>query len=967
MLFRFLRQLFGSAQERQLSKYRLIKDAIHLSEKQLADHSDDQIREKTAQLKERHRAGASLEDLLPEAFATLREACRRLQGRSFEVMGHRMVWDMVPYDEQLLGGIAMHFGNIAEMQTGEGKTLTACLALYLNALAQIPVHLVTVNDYLAERDCQWNQMLFGFLGLHIGAITQSTPPHQRGEIYRCDVVYATASEFGFDYLRDNSMAHSADEQVQRGQGFAIVDEIDSILIDEARTPLIISGPAAVSTHMYDKLQETVALIVRYQREHCNQLAQEAWEQLMRLGVANPAFDGKANFSRDDQTARDEAMRKLWLVSKGLPHHALLKQALELPALRAELNKLDLKLYGESGKEERAALLSEHYVLVDERNSEYELTDRGAAQWHKAKSRGLLGNISSKVQKLPLDAKSVESAESDDFIMLDLGYEYSEIDRLECSDEERMERKLALQTEDAHRKERMHNLRQLLRAHLLMERDVDYIVQNQKIVIIDEHTGRPQPGRRYSDGLHQALEAKERVPIQRETQTYASITLQNYFRLYDKLAGMSGTAITEGQEFREIYNLDVLQIPTHLPSQRVDEEDEVYMTEREKLAQIVSIVESIHLCGRPILIGTESVEASEKLSRLFEKHGLVHTVLNAKQNDQEAQIISRAGQKSAITISTNMAGRGTDIRLGEGIAELGGLHVIGASRHQSRRIDRQLRGRCARQGDPGSSKFYVSFEDQLIRLFASPRMAALLKRFRPPEGEPISSSLLSRSIETAQKRVEHRNYTMRKHTLEFDDVMNVQRNEVYALRGDLLHTSSALERAEQLLRETPDAAIEHFFQDSNHLHQEGIHGFVDWAMAHFPVSFDKAQLLSTCNSLKDLKDEVSEKILSAFAQKRNAEEQKLRELGLGTEVMAEALQSMMLRRVDHLWQEHLLAMDHLRTQVHLQTLGQKDPLLEYKEQAFVLFAELSGRIREMITGDLFRFELIAQPTESFEAT
>lgn len=962
MLFRFLRQLFGSAQERQLIKYRSTLLEIHKKETELGNLSDVQIRDKTENLKERYRSGATLEILLPEAYAVLREACRRLKGRYFEVMNQRLLWDMVPYDEQLLGAIAMHYGNIAEMQTGEGKTLTACLPLYLNALSSKPVHLVTVNDYLAERDCQWNQILFNFLGLQIGAITQSSPPHERKEIYNRDVVYATASEFGFDYLRDNSMALSAQEQVQRGRGFAIVDEIDSILIDEARTPLIISGPAAISTHMYDQLQGTVAQIVAMQRDHCNGLAQDAWKELMRLGVETADFDPKAKLNRSDQTLRDIALRNLWLVGKGLPHHPLLKRALELPPLRTELDQLDLKLYGEAGKEERAKLLAEHFVLVDERNNEYELTDRGVSHWHATQSNKD-NRSSSKVQKMVVDD---EFAAQDDFIMLDLGHEYHLIDQSDCSEDERLERKLSLQTEDARRKERMHNLRQLLRAHLLMERDVDYIVQDQKIVIIDENTGRPQPGRRYSDGLHQALEAKECVPIQKETQTYASITLQNYFRMYEKLSGMTGTALTEAQEFKEIYKLDVLQIPTHLSSQRGDEEDEVYMTEREKYATIVSNVEAIHLCGRPILIGTESVEASEKLSRMFEKQGLAHTVLNAKQHDKEAQIISRAGQKSAITISTNMAGRGTDIRLGEGIAELGGLHVIGASRHQSRRIDRQLRGRCARQGDPGTSKFYVSFEDQLIRLFASPRMAALLKRFRPPEGEPISSSLLSRSIETAQKRVEQRNYTMRKHTLEFDDVMNVQRQEVYALRGDLLHGSNCLKRAEQLLREAPELAMESYFPNLDTLNQEGMNAMLDWAMAHFPVSFDKAQILSTCESLEDLKDEMSEKIVAAFAHKRSVEQQKLRELGIEDEIIEEAMQSMMLRRVDQLWQEHLLSMDHLRTEVHLRTLGQKDPLLEYKEQAFVLFAELSTRIRESIARDLFRFEIVSQPTPHFEA-
>lgn len=960
MVLRFLKKLFGTAQERRLAKFGAILDSIHECERSLRAIDDIELKKLPNALRERLRTGATLNEILPEAYAVLREACRRLKGTRFRVMDQELIWDMVPFDVQLLGGIAMHFGHVAEMQTGEGKTLTACLPLYLNALSGQPVHLVTVNDYLAERDCQWNEVLFSFLGVTVGAITQSTPPSARGAIYQRQIVYATASEFGFDYLRDNATAHSREEQVQRGFGFAIVDEIDSILIDEARTPLIISGPAATSSHMYDALQDRVAAIVRQQRAHCDQLAKAAWEHLMRLGFSDVHFDQKGRkWTKEEQQVRKEACRNLWLVSKGLPKHPLLQRAQEMPALRSDLDQLDLQLYSESGKRERAELLASLLVLVDERNSEYELTDKGVAEWHSAKTPKV-----SKVHSFSTEQTSqlaLTGETHDDFVMLDLGHEYHLIDGEPLDDAQKMERKLALQAEDGRRKERIHNLRQLLRAHLLMDRDVDYIVFEDKIVIIDENTGRPQPGRRYADGLHQALEAKECVTIQRETQTYASITLQNYFRMYDKLSGMSGTAITEAQEFKEIYRLDVLQIPTHLPCLRHDAQDEVYMTEREKYKSLLAHVEKVHKEGRPILIGTESVDASEKLSRLCHEHHLPHTVLNAKQHDKEAQVISLAGQRGAITISTNMAGRGTDIRLGASIAEIGGLHVIGATRHQSRRIDRQLRGRCARQGDPGSSQFYVSFEDQLIRLFASPKMAALLHRFRPPEGEPISSPLLSRSIETAQKRVEQRNYTVRKHTLEFDDVMNVQRREVYSLRNDIMQTHAIVDLAEQLMQGAISMAIEEIFTNGDRVNEDGLDALLQWTLTHFPLSFEREQLAAHVK-VADLHSALWQAIGSVFRHKLASECERLEQLGLSATLLEDAMRTLMLRRVDQMWQEHLLAMDHLRTEVHLRTLGQKDPLLEYKEQAFELFAELSIHLREKISRDLFSFEIIARGEE-----
>ena len=576
------------------------------------------------------------------------------------------------------------------------------------------------------------------------------------------------------------------------------------------------------------------------------------------------------------------------------------------------------------------------MIVDERNNEYELTDRGIRSWGEFKEEG----------------------SSDDFVMLDLGYEYAAIDQNSAmSDPDKMQAKISLREEDSKRKERAHNLRQMLRAHLLMEKDVDYIVQDNKIVIIDENTGRPQPGRRFSDGLHQAIEAKEDVAIQGETQTYATITLQNYFRMYERLSGMTGTAMTEANEFKEIYKLEVLEIPTHRACQRIDADDEIYMTEREKYNAILKEIKEVHGKGRPILIGTESVETSEKLSRVLKLNKLEHTILNAKNHAKEAEIIAEAGKSGSITLATNMAGRGTDIKLKEGVKELGGLHVIGGTRHHSRRIDRQLRGRGGRLGDPGTSKFYVSFEDQLMRLFASPRMTSLLQRFRPPEGEPISAKVLNKSIETAQKRVEQRNYTMRKHTLEYDDVMNKQRKEVYAFRNDLLFAENPLQIAEELIETVVNHISGPFLQNGSGDKNWNPEGCREALLTHFPVHFE----LSEFEERK-----VGEKIVQAFQQKLLYQRQllvafrpDLNDAEKAQGVLREVVRNLMIRKVDQLWQEHLLAIDHLRSDVHMRTVGQKDPLLEFKHESFALFEAFSLRLRQEISRDLFRFEMMPQ--------
>ncbi|MCE5294129.1 MAG: preprotein translocase subunit SecA [Chlamydiales bacterium] len=936
-MFSFLKRLFGTAQQRTLAKYDKIVDQINALEQKYQALTDEELRAKTEEFKKRIQNGASVDSILPEAYAVVKNACRRMCGTDIHVSGYDQKWDMIPYDVQLKGAIALHQGYIAEMQTGEGKTLTASMPLYLNALTGKPIHIVTVNDYLAHRDCEWVGSIFRWLGLKTGVITQELPYEERQEIYKCDIVYGTASEFGFDYLRDNSLSMRKEELVQRGHHFALIDEVDSILIDEARTPLIISGPSNSTRQLYDTLKDGVSQLVQKQRDLCSKMASEAKRVL----------DARSNDEEMDEKSFSEAeknaLRTMWLVGKGMPRHKILKRLKENPAMRHAIDKWDLYFYSEQNKDERAKILADLFITVDEKGNEYELTDRGINAWQEC------------------------GGKEDDFVMLDLGHEFLLVDQNpDLSEEDKLKAKLDLQEEDALRKERSHNLRQLLRAHLLMENDVDYIVDDDKIIIIDENTGRPQPGRRFSDGLHQAIEAKENVSIQKETQTFATITLQNYFRMYDKLAGMTGTAITEAHELKEIYKIDVLQIPTYKDCIRTDANDEMYMTEREKYNAILKEVREINALGRPILLGTESVEVSEKLARILKLNHLEHTVLNAKNHAKEAEIISLAGQRGGITIATNMAGRGTDIKLGEGVAAIGGLHVIGSTRHQSRRTDRQLRGRSARQGDPGSSKFFISLEDPLMRLFASPSLTALLTKFRPPDGEPISAPILNRSIETAQKRIEGRNYTIRKHTLEYDDVMNKQRQEIYSFRYDMLHTTDGYALACEMLSSLVHMGAETFFKSRSK--QWNPEGFRYWLSEHTPVSFEPGFFDDDRADVAELIARAEDKILSAFKLKIDLEKEKATKFIQHPDfnpqqILNDAMRNIMVRTIDNLWQEHLLAMDHLRSDVSLRAVGQKDPLMEFKHEAFNLFESFTLALKEQMALALFKFEMF--PSHMFQ--
>ncbi|NGX34338.1 MAG: Protein translocase subunit SecA [Candidatus Anoxychlamydiales bacterium] len=946
-MFGLLKKIFGTAQGRQLKKYFKIVQKVNEIEKAYQNLSEDEVVQKTYEFKERLKKGETLDSILPEAYAVVKNICRRLIGVDIHVSGYDQKWDMIPYDVQILGAIAMHYGAIAEMQTGEGKTLTASMPLYLNALTSKATHLVTVNDYLAKRDSDWIGTVFKKLNLTIASLTNDVEPHDRKNIYAADIVYGTASEFGFDYLRDNSMATTKDEQVQRKPYFAIIDETDSILIDEARTPLIISGPAPESRQMYDELKANVSLLVKNQRDLCSTIATRSRKTLLDLGVLD---EKRKKLSKKEENEKKEAFQNFWLVSKGTPRNKILKKLKENPDFRAELEKIETYFHVDQNKKEKATVLSSLFIVIDERSSEYELTDKGIATWAKFANDE--------------DAKN-------DFVMLDLGYEYAKIDENKSlTDQKKMEEKVLLREEDAKRKERSHNLRQLFRAHLLMEKDVDYIVDQSEIIIIDENTGRPQPGRRFSDGLHQAIEAKENVHVQRETQTYATITLQNYFRMYEKLAGMTGTAITEAHEFKQIYKLDVLEIPTYCVCKRKDTDDKIYMTEREKYLAILKDIKDLYTKGQPILIGTESVEISEKLSRILKQNKILHNILNAKNHQREAEIIADAGKKSQITIATNMAGRGTDIKLANEVKNLDGLHVIGTTRHQSRRIDRQLRGRSARLGDPGSSQFYVSFEDSLMRLFASPRLTSMLQRFRPKEGEAISAKVLNRSIETAQKRVEQRNFMMRKHTIEYDDVMNKQRQEIYSFRNELLHSENPIDLAKEVIENIVINKIGDFFQDKQTLWDPI--GFVAWLVSNFPVTFDKKTFDDDYLDINEIEKIAVKKILDAFNEKlemqksliinfKKAEDEKKL-----LNVLNNVIRNIMIRKIDTLWQDHLLHIDHLRTDVGLSTVAQKDPLIVFKQESFSLFDTFSNKLKMEMASNLFRFEMLP-PRDSLQET
>ncbi|MBV5319256.1 MAG: preprotein translocase subunit SecA [Desulfobulbaceae bacterium] len=785
MLGRTLAKIFGSKNDRMIKQYGRIVKVINEFEATVAPLSDEELAGKTDLFKERLAQGESLDALLPEAFAVVREAAKR-------VLGERH------YDVQLIGGLVLNEGKIAEMKTGEGKTLTSTAPIYLNALTGKGVHVVTVNDYLASRDVKWMGEVYRFLGMTTSCILHSMNDAERREAYAADITYGTNNEFGFDYLRDN-MKFSLEDYCQRGFHYAIVDEVDSILIDEARTPLIISGAAEMSTDLYLKV-----------------------DRIMR------------HFKADEHYTKDEKSRQIMLTDDGV-------------ALAEELLEVD--------------------NLYDPRNINH-----------------------------------------------------------------------------------LHHVNQALKAHYVFHRDVDYIVKSGAVVIVDEFTGRTMEGRRYSDGLHQALEAKEGVKVEKENQTLASITFQNYFRMYNKLAGMTGTADTEAPEFKKIYNLDVVCIPTHQKMIRIDYADVIYKNQQAKYRNIVEEIRELNTKGQPLLVGTISIDISEKISKMLTKEGIEHDVLNAKQHEREAEIIAGAGQKGRVTIATNMAGRGTDIKLGEGVRELGGLHILGTSRHESRRIDNQLRGRSGRQGDPGSSRFYLSLEDDLLRIFGSDRLSSIMEKLGMEEDEPIEHSMVSRAIENAQRKVEGHNFDIRKHLLEYDDVMNKQREVIYSQRREVLEGENVQPIINDMLGDLIKEVADEFGAAKKTAEEWDWQGLEERVAHLFNLQLDWSPEERQELDHDTFAEKLAETVRRGYA---------LQEQRNGVEPMRQLERMVLLQMVDTLWKEHLLHMDHLKEGIGLRGYGQKNPLNEYKREGYNLFLSMVEAVKQHTIGNLMRIQLVQE--------
>ncbi|HSH12435.1 MAG TPA: preprotein translocase subunit SecA [Desulfurivibrionaceae bacterium] len=783
MIDKVLTKIFGSKNERVLKAIQPLVVAINDLEKGIKPLDDAALAAKTVAFRERLAKGEPLDSLLPEAFAVVREAAWRSVG-----MRH--------FDVQLVGGVILHQGKIAEMKTGEGKTLVATLPLYLNGLTGRGAHLVTVNDYLAKRDSEWMGQVYNFLGLSVGVITHNLSDQERRAAYHSDITYGTNNEFGFDYLRDN-MKFAKEDFCQRDYHFAIVDEVDSILIDEARTPLIISGPADASTELYQQVDRIIH------------------------------------------------------------------------SFKPEI----------------------HYTL-DEKARSLSMTDDGVA----------LGEKLLQVDNL-YDPKNIEW---------------------------------------------LHHLNQALRAHFIFSRDVDYLVREGEVLIVDEFTGRALPGRRYSDGLHQALEAKEHVKVEKENQTLASITFQNYFRMYEKLAGMTGTADTEAVEFKKIYNLDVVMVPTHNNMVRKDFADVIYKNQKAKYRAIIAEIGELHKKGQPVLVGTISIDVSEKISGMLKKAGVKHSVLNAKHHEKEAEIIAEAGHKGRVTIATNMAGRGTDIKLGEGVADLGGLHILGTSRHESRRIDNQLRGRAGRQGDPGSSRFYLSLEDDLLRIFGSGRISGIMEKLGMEEDEPIEHHLISRAIEGAQRKVEGHNFEIRKHLLEYDDVMNKQREVIYRQRREVLSSEDIRHNIEDMIAELAEVITGEVIDPRLHSADWDFDGLAERLHSNFGLEFKIAEEGKANLKPEQVVGMVHDLMTSAYAERE-------RDNGLPTMRHLERL--VLLQVIDQHWKEHLLNMDHLKDGIGLRGYGQKNPLNEYKKEGFEMFGELMDNIKLQAVRQLFLIRLV----------
>jgi|TARA_B100000902_G_scaffold49934_1_gene56688 preprotein translocase subunit SecA len=848
-----------------------------------------------------------LDEILVEAFALVKHSCRLLCGKEWTAVGQKIKWEMIPYDEQLIGGIVLHQGKISEMKTGEGKTLVATMPIYLNALSGRGVHIVTVNDYLAQRDSEWMGKVFEMMGMSVGHILNSMNPDQRKAAYNCDITYGTNNEFGFDYLRDN-MTIDAEHLVQRPHHYAIVDEVDSVLIDEARTPLIISGPVETKINQsYVDLSSPVKSLIGKQKILVSELVSKA-EEILKLD--NP--------SEDDLY---DAGLLLLKSKKGLPKYGKLQELFQEQGTMKLMNSVESEYIAEKKLHE---LDEDLYFAIDEQSNSVDLSDKGR------------------------EALSPENMEA--FTIPDLGEMLSDIDDSDLSENQKKLNKEKAYQLHSQRSSKIHYLNQLLKAYTLFDKDVEYVVQNGQVLIVDEFTGRVLPGRRFSGGLHQALEAKENVKIEKETQTLASITIQNYFRMYDKLSGMTGTADTEAAEFEKIYSLGVTVIPTHRPVVRQDFNDVIYKSMHAKYKAVINEVSDYFKKGQPVLIGTISVEVSELLSKMLKQKGIPHNVLNAKQHQSEAQIVAQAGLKNAITIATNMAGRGTDIKLGPGVEELGGLHIIGTARHESRRIDLQLRGRSGRQGDSGSSKFYISLEDDLMRLFNMDKLASYMDRLAMDEDQELSAGMLNRGVSNAQKKVEERNFGMRKHLLEYDDVLNQQREIIYDLRNKALLSDS--------IKSSIDEFIDDFIYDL--FEPLDIKNIKDWDWpalnqelnAHLLIEIDKSDFAAKSGK-EDIVNTIADKALEYYSQKEEI---------IPTELLRKLEKFVVLRTIDEKWRNHLLGMDQLREGIGLRAFGQKNPLIEYKAEAYNFFQDLMASLRASIVQRVYHAQISENPRE-----
>jgi preprotein translocase subunit SecA len=978
MIDRVVTKIFGTKHQRDIKKMAPLVEEINSHFEEFKRLSDEELRGKTGEFKERILEGVGsirseiqrlktrlqnlslqadgaldidslrsdiegledeelevlaevFEDILPEAYAVVKETCRRLVGTSWTMCEQNVTWGMVPFDVQLIGAIVLHQGKIAEMATGEGKTLVATMPLYLNALTGKGAHLVTVNDYLARRDREWMGPIYEFLGLTVGCIQNEMNPEQRKKEYACDITYGTNNEFGFDYLRDN-MAVRAEDRVQRGHHFAIVDEVDSVLVDEARTPLIISGPVSESTHHFREMKPMVEELVRSQTRLVNEIIAKADSLL-----------------KDEKEY--EAGRELLRAHRGAPKNKRLMKLLHEPGTKKLMTRVEMDYM----RDKRMGEIDEElYYSIDERGNAIDLTEKGR--------------------------ETLSPRDPEFFVLPDLTEGLSRLEGDEAlSSQEKQKERQRLHKIYAERSEKIHNIQQLLKAYSLFEKDVEYVVNEGRVMIVDEFTGRLMPGRRYSDGLHEAIEAKEGVTIEKETQTLATVTLQNYFRLYDKLAGMTGTAETEAPEFWEIYKLDVVVIPTNEPVRRLDYEDRIFRTRREKYNAVIDEIEEWYRAGRPVLVGTVSVEVSETLSRMLKRKSILHSVLNAKHHQSEAEIITHAGERGAVTIATNMAGRGTDIKLGPGVVKHPncvlvdpnpdeevcpylheyncrervpcGLHIIGTERHEARRIDRQLRGRSGRQGDPGSSRFYLSLEDDLMRLFGSERISGVMDRLGLEDGEVITHPMVTRAIGRAQKRVEAHNFDIRKHLLEYDDVMNQQRTVIYDLRSHALEGEDLRDEYLNMLRDVVAKKVSEYIGDG-HPDEWDLNGLRDDIGRSLLINVPVAQSEVTSIKQEDLQDRIERQAREFYAHKERA---------LEPEMMRQLERMAMLRVIDERWKEHLYEMDQLREGIGLRAYGQKNPLIEYKQEGYQLFVDLLDRINEEALSFVFKAQLVQEPT------